>query len=66
VTAATVRYEVEGSIATITLARPDAANAQNSELIDALDAAFDRADADDDVRVVVLAGEGSTSRPGTT
>jgi len=53
-----VRYEVDGPIATITLDRPDAANAQNSALIDELDAAFDRADADDAVRVVVLAGEG--------
>jgi enoyl-CoA hydratase len=53
-----VRYEVDGAIATITLDRPDAANAQSSALIDALDTAFDRADADDDVRVVVLAGAG--------
>ena len=41
----------------ITLARPDAANAQNSQMIGELDAAFDRADADDDVRVVVLAAD---------
>jgi len=53
-----VRYEVEGPIATITLARPDAANAQSSALIEELDAAFDRADTDDDVRVIVLAAEG--------
>ncbi len=43
---------------TITLDRPESANAQNTQLIDELDSAFDRADADDDVRVVVLAGEG--------
>jgi enoyl-CoA hydratase len=55
---ATVRYEVDGPVATITLNRPDAANAQNSRLIEELDAAFDRADADDAVRVVVLAGAG--------
>ena len=54
----TIRYEVDGPVATITLARPDAANAQNSQLIYELDAAFDRAEADDDVRVVVLAAEG--------
>jgi enoyl-CoA hydratase len=53
-----VRYSVDGAVATITLNRPGAANAQNSELIDELDAAFDRADADDDVRVIVLAAEG--------
>ena len=51
--------EVAGSVATITLDRPEAANAQSSALIDALDAAFDRADADETVRVVVLAGEGT-------
>jgi enoyl-CoA hydratase len=54
----TIRYEVDGPVCTITLDRPESANAQNSELIDELDAAFDRAGEDDDVRVVVLAGEG--------
>ncbi len=54
----TVRYDADGAIATITLARPEAANAQNSRLIEELDAAFDRADADDGVRVVILAAEG--------
>jgi enoyl-CoA hydratase len=55
---ATIRYEADGAVATITLDRPEVANAQSSQLIDELDAALDRADADDDVRVVVLAGEG--------
>ena len=55
---ATIRYEVDGPIAVITLARPNAANAQNSQMIDELDAAFDAADADDAVRVVVLAADG--------
>jgi enoyl-CoA hydratase len=54
----TVRYEVDGAVCTITLDRPESANAQNTRLIDELDAAFDRAGADDDVRVVVLTGEG--------
>lgn len=53
-----VRYEVSGPVATITMNRPGAANAQDSALIDALDATFDRAGEDDDVRVVVLAGAG--------
>ena len=53
-----VLYEVDKAVATLTMNRPRAANAQNSALIDALDACFDRADADDDVRVVVLAGAG--------
>jgi enoyl-CoA hydratase len=54
----TVRYEVDGAIATITLDRPDQANAQSMQLIDELDAAFDLADDDDAVRVVVLAAAG--------
>ncbi|MGQ0825845.1 MAG: enoyl-CoA hydratase [Actinomycetota bacterium] len=54
----TVRYEVDGAVATITLARPEAANAQNSALIAALDTALDHADADDTIRVVVLAADG--------
>src|SRR5436189_3609049 len=54
----TITYEAVGPVATITLARPDAANAQNSQLICELDAAFDRAETDHDVRVVVLAAEG--------
>jgi enoyl-CoA hydratase len=53
-----IRYEVDGPVCTITLARPEVANAQNTQLLDELDAAFDRADEDDAVRVVVLAGEG--------
>jgi enoyl-CoA hydratase len=53
-----VLYEVDGPVATITMNRPQVANAQNTALIDGIDAAFDRADADDDVRVVVLAGAG--------
>jgi len=54
----TVNYEVDGAVAVITMNRPDMANAQNTALIDDLDAAFDEADADDAVRVVVLAGAG--------
>ncbi len=54
----TIRYETDGAVATITMNRPDVANAQNSTLIDEIDAAFDLADADDAVRVVILAGAG--------
>ena len=55
---ATVRYAVEGHVCTLTMDRPEVANAQNTELIDDLDAAFDAACADDEVRVVVLTGAG--------
>jgi enoyl-CoA hydratase/carnithine racemase len=54
----TILYEVTGNVATVTLNRPDVANAQNSRMLDEIDAALDRADADDDVRVVVLAAAG--------
>lgn len=54
----TVVYEVDGPVATVTLNRPEKRNAQNSQLIDELDHAFDLADADDDVRVVILAAAG--------
>ncbi len=54
----TINYSVEGAVATITLDRPDVANAQDTQLIDELDAAFDLAEADDDVRVVVMAANG--------
>ena len=51
-------YEVRDSVAWLTMNRPHVRNAQDTGLIDAIDAALDRADADDDVRVVVLAGAG--------
>jgi enoyl-CoA hydratase/carnithine racemase len=54
----TIRYEVDGAVATVTLDRPDAANAQSSQMLTEIDRALDRVDADDDVRVVVIAGEG--------
>ena len=53
-----VVYSVDGHVATITMNRPQVANAQDTTLIDALDACFDAADADDEVRVVILAGAG--------
>ncbi|MGB6182219.1 MAG: enoyl-CoA hydratase [Rhodococcus sp. (in: high G+C Gram-positive bacteria)] len=54
----TVSYRVEGSIAFVSMNRPDFRNAQNSAMTYALDAAFVRAVEDDDVKVIVLCGEG--------
>ena len=54
----TLRYEIDGPVAVLTMNRPEVANAQNTALIDDLDTALDEADADDGVRVVVLAGAG--------
>lgn len=53
-----VRYEVEGSVAWITMNRPQFNNAQNGQMTYALDDAFNRAVQDDNVRAIVLAGEG--------
>ncbi|MEB3049227.1 enoyl-CoA hydratase [Mycolicibacter sp. MYC123] len=53
-----IDYEVAEKIATITLNRPEAANAQNAELLDELDAAWTRAADDDDVAVIVLRANG--------
>ncbi len=54
----TIGYAVDGAVATMTLRRPEAANALNAAMIDELDAAFDLALVDDDVRVVVLGADG--------
>jgi enoyl-CoA hydratase/carnithine racemase len=53
-----VLYDVADSIATITLNRPDQANAQNPELLHQLDAAWTRAAADKDAKVIILRGAG--------
>lgn len=48
----------EAKVARITLNRPKARNAQNRGLLVELNEAFLRAESDDDVRVVILAGAG--------
>ena len=53
-----VLYAVRERVAAITLNRPQYANAQNSAMTYALDAAFARAVNDDEVAVLVLAGTG--------
>lgn len=53
-----VLYSVSDRIATITLNRPDRRNAQNEALLVALNDAWERAAADDDVRVILLNAEG--------
>ena len=53
-----VEYAVEGAIARVTMNRAEYGNAQNSAMTYALDDAFYRAAADDEVAVVVLAGAG--------
>lgn len=53
-----ILYEVKDRVATLTLNRPEVANAQNMALLDELDAAWTRAAEDEDVKVVVLRAEG--------
>jgi enoyl-CoA hydratase/carnithine racemase len=53
-----IKYEVAGHVLTITLDRPDRLNAFTPTMARELIEAFDRADADDDVRAVIVTGEG--------
>src|SRR5688572_1436076 len=53
-----IRYEVADHVLTITLDRPDRLNAFTPTMGHELIEAFDRADADDDVRAVIVTGEG--------
>jgi len=55
-----LQYEVEDGVATLWLNRPEVKNCINWELLMALGAALDRAEDDDNVRVVVLRGRGNT------
>ncbi len=53
-----IEYEAAEGIATITLNRPQAANAQTPALLDDLDEAWRRASDDDEVRVIILQANG--------
>nr|WP_224082076.1 crotonase/enoyl-CoA hydratase family protein [Cupriavidus laharis] len=54
----TLRFAVDDGIATITLYRPEKMNAFNPQMADELIAAFDAVDADDNVRAVIVTGDG--------
>src|SRR2546423_4844876 len=53
-----IAYEVADGVLTITLDRPDKLNAFTEQMMRELINAFDRSDADDDVRAVVVTGRG--------
>jgi enoyl-CoA hydratase len=53
-----IRYEQQGRVARLMLARPKYRNAQSRLLVEELDAAFARAAEDDGVGAIVLLGEG--------
>ena len=54
----TLLAERRGAVEWITMNRPEVRNAQNTQLLNELDEAFRAAEADPDVRVIVLAGAG--------
>lgn len=53
-----ILYDVDDHVATITLHRPEKLNAFTGTMMHEMIAAFDEADADDDVRAVVVTGSG--------
>jgi enoyl-CoA hydratase/carnithine racemase len=53
-----ILYEVTDSVATITLRRPERMNAFTGTMMREVIDAFDRVDADDDVRAVIVTGSG--------
>ena len=53
-----IRYEVQDGVLTITLNRPERLNAFNGQMAAEMMEAFDRADGDDDIRAIILTGEG--------
>lgn len=53
-----IAVEVEDRILTISLVRPEKLNAFTNQMMAEMIDAFDRADADDDVRVVIVTGRG--------
>ena len=54
----TIGYEVDGHTATITLNRPDALNALSPHMVTELRAAYDAAENDDDVWLLIITGTG--------
>ena len=54
----TIAYDVADRILTMTLDRPEKLNAFNDQMKDEMIDAFDRADADDDIRAVIVTGRG--------
>ena len=59
-----ITYEVDGPIATIRLNRPQYRNAQSYRLLDEVGLAFDQADLDKEVRVLIVRGSGGNFSSG--
>ena len=54
----TILYDVNNNILTITLNRPDKLNAFNTKMMREMIDAFDQADADDQVKAIIVTGSG--------
>ncbi|MFZ6644979.1 crotonase/enoyl-CoA hydratase family protein [Undibacterium sp. TJN25] len=54
----TIKYDISDHILTITLNRPEKLNAFTGKMMAELIDAFDKADADDDVRAIIMTGAG--------
>ncbi len=54
----TLRYEIEDQVLTLTMNRPERLNAFNSRMQGEFLKALDQADADDQIRAVIVTGEG--------
>lgn len=54
----TIKYETRDSIAIVTVNRPKAMNALNSQVLDELYDAFQKIGADENIRAAILTGEG--------
>lgn len=59
-----VEYEKRGPISVLTIRRPEARNAVNSEVAQGMEAAIDRLEAEEDAWVGIVAGEGSVFSAG--
>jgi enoyl-CoA hydratase/carnithine racemase len=59
-----IKIGIDGAIATLTVARPDKLNAFDIDMLKALSAACDTVEADANIRVVILTGEGKAFSAG--
>ncbi len=59
-----VTFCIEGPLGIVTLNRPQVLNAQGYELLAQVDQAFDLAQADQAIRVVIVRGAGGVFSPG--
>lgn len=55
-----VRFELDAGVALLTLDHPESGNAMSGAMLEGLSQAYRRVDRDDEVRVAVLTGAGST------